>query len=291
MKVNCRISVLWAVLAATLYAAGSPFSKFLLQYIPPAAMAAFLYLGAGIGMGIVGIVKSRYRTNSMAQNLTREEMPYIIGMVLLDIAAPIFFMIGLNRTTAANASLLNNFEIAATTFIALLIFKETISRKLWVSVGLITVASMILSFEDLSSLSFSTGSLFVLLACTCWGFENNCTKMLSNKSPLQIVIIKGLGSGLGSLIIAFFLGEKVTGIIYIIGALTLGFISYGLSIFFYVYAQRGLGAAKTSAYYAIAPFLGVVLSFILFKEPFTLSFLISLLIMIVGTCFATYDTN
>ena len=45
----------------------------------------------------------------------------------------------------------------------------------------------------------------------------------------------------------------------------LGFVAYGLSIFFYVYAQRGLGAARTSAYYAVNPFIGAALSLVLFQ--------------------------
>ena len=186
-------------------------------------------------------------------------------MVALDIAAPIFLMYGLTKTTSANASLLNNFEIVATSLIALLIFKESISKRLWGAISLITISSIILSVEDISSFSFSFGSIFVLLACVCWGLENNCTRKLSVKDPLQIVIIKGFGSGIGSLLIAFTLGEKMNNIPYIIAALLLGFFAYGLSIFFYIYAQRDLGAARTSAYYAVAPFIGVALSLIVFR--------------------------
>src|SRR5699024_7795479 len=121
----------------------------------------------------------------------------------------------------------------------------------------ITLSSAILSMEDASSLHFSTGSLFVLLACICWGIENNCTRMMSQSDPLEIVVLKGFGSGLGSLAIAFVVGEQLPPLRLILCALLLGFVSYGLSIFFYVYAQRKLGAAKTSAYYAISPFIGV----------------------------------
>lgn len=282
-------AIVWAILAAGLYAVSSPVSKILLQKIQPTMMAALLYLGAGIGMLILGFFQKKVGRESDEQHLTKHELPYTIGMVVLDIAAPICLMVGLNMTSAANASLLNNFEIVATSLIALLIFKERISVRLWVAIGLVTISSMILSVEDVNSISFSFGSVFVLLACVCWGFENNCTRMLSNKNPLEIVVIKGFGSGLGSLIIALMLGEGTDDLYYIVTALLLGFVAYGLSIFFYVYAQRELGAAKTSTYYALAPFIGVALSLIIFREIPSKSFIISLSIMIIGAYLASKD--
>lgn len=284
-----KTAILWAVLAAALYALNSPVSKLLLDKISPTMMAAFLYLGAGIGLAIVRLVQRGMGKDQKEKPLTRKDLPYTIGMVVLDIAAPIFLMIGLTRTTAANASLLNNFEIVATSVIALCIFKEAISKRLWAAIVLVTISSIVLSVKDMSSFSFSFGSIFVLLACVCWGFENNCTRMISNKDPLQIVVIKGFGSGIGSLVIALALGEYIPNGIYVICALLLGFVAYGLSIFFYIYAQRYLGAAKTSAYYALAPFIGVALSLVIFREVPTASFVIALLIMIAGTYLASTD--
>lgn len=111
-------------------------------------------------------------------------------MIILDIAAPIFLLFGLNATTAANASLLNNFEIVATAIIALVVFKEKISVRLWIGILFVTLSCGILSFEDISSLQFSYGSILVLLAAVCWGFENNCTRKISTKDPMQIDITK-----------------------------------------------------------------------------------------------------
>lgn len=279
-----------AILAAALYATSFPVSKILLKRIPATMLAALLYLGAGLGMSLVGLVRRKAAKGRTEARLTRRELPYTIGMVALDIAAPILLMLGLARTTAANASLLNNFEIVATALIALLFFKEAISRRLWFAIGLITLSSMILSVEGAGSFSFSVGSLFVLLACTCWGLENNCTRVLSTKDPLQIVVVKGFGSGLGSLGIALALHETVGGSTgYMLAALLTGFVAYGLSIFFYVSAQRELGAATTSAYYAVAPFIGVALSFLVFREQPTIFFIIALLIMAAGVSIASTD--
>lgn len=136
-------------------------------------------------------------------------LPYTVGVIVLDVAAPICLMIGPTSTTSAHASLLNNFEIVATSLIALLVFREVISRRLWLATGLIALSSLILSFEGASSLSFSSGSLLVLAACVCWGFENNCTRMMSQSDPLEIVVLKGFGSGLGSLAMALAVGESL----------------------------------------------------------------------------------
>ena len=288
-KSKHNIAVFQAILAAALYAISSPLSKLLLVQISPMMMAAFLYLGAGIGMSILGLIRNKTQKEKKEAKLTKRELPFIISMVALDIAAPIFLMFGLTMTTAANVSLLNNFEIVATSIIALFLFKELISKRLWIAIVLITFSSILVTVEDTSSFSFSIGSVFVLLACICWGFENNCTRKLSVKDPLQIVIIKGFGSGIGSFIIALAVGEQITNYIYIPAVLLLGFVAYGLSIFFYVYAQREIGAAKTSAFYAVSPFIGVVLSFIMLGERPNFMFGIALTVMIIGAYLATID--
>ncbi len=280
-------AVFHAVLAAALYALSTPFSKILLNEIPPMMMAAFLYLGAGIGMAAVGLIQHSSRKGRSEAKLTRKELPYTIAMVVLDIAAPILLMLGLSMTTAANTSLLNNFEIVATAIIALFVFKEAIGRRLWAAIILITFSSILLTVEDTGSFSFSLGSVFVLLACICWGFENNCTRKMSNKDPLEIVVIKGFGSGIGSLIVALVVGERFGNAIYIPAVLLLGFVAYGLSVYFYVHAQRHIGAAKTSAYYAVAPFIGVILSFLILGERPNWIFFVALVVMIAGAFLAS----
>ena len=278
----------FALIAAAMYAVNAPASKLLLISLPPTLMAGLLYLGAGLGMSIMGLIRKGTR-GTMETPLGKADLPYAAAMVGLDILAPISLMIGLKLSTAANASLLNNFEIVSTALIALLLFHEAISKRLWIGIGLITFSSLLLSFSDASSLSFSTGSLFVLLASIFWGLENNCTRRLSHRDPLQIVMIKGLGSGLGSLLIGLFIGEKLSHPLAIFAALLLGFVSYGFSVFLYVHAQRHMGAARTSAYYAVAPFIGVVLSFLFLHENPPMTFFIALVIMIGGAYFASTD--
>ena len=281
---NKSKSIALAILAAVFYAINAPFSKLLLNHIGPTTMAALLYLGAGIGVGMMSIGRNK------DEKLNKKDLPYAIGMIILDIAAPIFLMLGINLGLSSNASLLGNFEIVATTVIALFVFKEAVSKRLWGAIALITLSSILLSFEGTDSFRFSYGSLFVILATVCWGFENNCTRKISGKSTYEIVILKGIFSGLGALAIAFLKRESLPEIRYIALALLLGFIAYGLSIFLYVRAQNTLGAAKTSAYYAIAPFIGAFLSFVFLREKLTGMYLIALAVMIFGTVLVVMDT-
>lgn len=279
---------MFAFLAAVFYAINVPISKVLLQHVGPTTMAALLYLGAGIGIGIMSLFNKKDREK--AESLTKAELPYIVGMIVLDIAAPIFLMLGISYGSSANASLLGNFEIVATTVIALILFKEAVTKRLWLAIGLITLSSILLSFEGTDSFHFSYGSLLVIMATVCWGLENNCTRELSSKSTYQIVMLKGLCSGLGAMVIALIKRESFPGIGYIAIALALGFVAYGLSIFMYVRAQNVLGAAKTSAYYAVNPLIGALLAFVFLSESLSWMYVIALIVMVIGSALVVVDT-
>lgn len=282
-----KLATFFAVLAALLYALNIPLSKLLLECVQPRMMAAFLYLGAGAGLFLYGKLTGG---KEQGEPLTKAELPYTLGMILLDIAAPILLMLGLLRTNAANAALLNNFEIVATSLIAFFVFREVISKQLRAAILLVTAASIILSFEGKGSFVFNSGSLLVLGAACCWGLENNCTRMLSGKSSVQITTIKGIFSGLGSLIVALLSGEKLPAMQWIVMVMVLGFVSYGLSINFYIKAQKDLGAAKTSAYYSLAPFLGVVFGFVFLGERPAVQFYAGLAVMAAATVLMIKDS-
>lgn len=286
---SVKRGIVLAVIAAAFYAINAPVSKVLLDYMPPTLMAGFLYIGAGVGMGVIALVRKVARVEGELSRFSRNDIPYIVAMIVLDIAAPIFLMMGLVSTSAAAVSLLNNFEIVATALIALIVFKERISLRLWFGILFITLSCVILSFDDWSSIQFSFGSLYILLACVLWGVENNCTRKISSKDPLQIVLLKGIFSGIGSIAVGLIIGEQITVLWSIFAVLAVGFVAYGLSIFFYVYAQRILGAARTSAYYAIAPFIGTALSLVIFREIPYYTYYIALALMLVGAWLSSRD--
>lgn len=285
------LATIYALLAAALYAINIPLSKLILKHAAPTITAAFLYLGAGLGLLLCGSLEKLLKPNAKQARLTKKELPYTVAMVVLDIIAPILLMFGITRTNSANVSLLNNFEIVATSVIALIIFKEVISRRLWLAILMVTLASVILSFEGKGAFTLNEGSLLVLGACVCWGFENNCTKRISHKSSTEIVVIKGCFSGLGSLCIALMLGERLPEMIWVLAILGLGFVAYGLSIKFYIMAQQHLGAAKTSAFYSVSPFLGVAFSMILLKEQPGMQFYLAMAVMAAATVIMIRDNS
>lgn len=279
------LPILSAVLAALLYALSTPFLKLTLTVVEPVFLAGLLYLGAGVGMLMICM----FTKESMP--FAKKQYPYVIGMILLDVLAPILLLYGLRLSVAENAALLNNFEIVATSVFAFFIFKEKISIRLRYAIVIITLASILLSIENLqSSLSFSFGSVLIILATMVWGLENNFTRNLSDNSSIKITAIKGTFSGLSSILLAYFLNQMTWDVSLILLSMLLGFVTYGLSIMFYIYAQRSLGASKTSSFYALAPFLGAGISILVFKDVPQLNFYIALVLMIWGIVLITIDT-
>lgn len=285
-----KVSILYAIVAAVCYAISVPAAKILLQHLSPILMASLLYLGAGIGMLVVNLFQNK-RAREKEARITRRELPWVAAIVALDIAAPIFLMVGLSMTTSATAALLGNFELVITAAVALVFFKEAIGRRMWVAVGLITSSSIILSVEDFSSFKFSAGAIFVLLSCVCWGVDNSCTRTISFKDPTQISVIKGLGAGIGALAVAVITGNLSGQMIYVAIALVVGFVGYGLSTYLYVLAQRGMGATRTSVFFSASPFIGAGLSLVLFWEKPALSFLVASAVMAAGTTFAAFERH
>lgn len=280
------LHVLFAIAAAALYAIAAPLSKLLLDDVSPTMLAGLLYLGAGAGMSVVGLFR---RDRSKVARFTKNDRVYVVLMVALDVAAPILLLFGLKTTAAANASLLNNFEIVATSLFAFFAFSEKIPGRLRIGIVLVTAASALLAFDQGDALAFSPGSLLIVAAATCWGLENNCTRMLSTKDPLRVVIVKGYGAGAVALAIALATEGFSLGVVPLLASLFLGFVAYGLSIFLYVTAQSRLGAARTASYYAVAPFIGAGLSVLLFRELPGWIFAAALVLLLAGTWFVAFE--
>jgi len=280
-----------AILSAILYGISIPLSKiFLSKGVNPVVLGGFTYLGAGGGLLLFNLINLIKKKPLFQNSLGKNELPYVISMVILDISAIALLMLGLSKTNSSNASLLSNFEIVSTSLIAFFIFKEKISKKLWSAIILIIGASIILSCIDLSCLKFSHGSIFVLLSYLFWGMENNCTKMLSSKNTSEITIIKGIFSGLGSLVIAYFLNYSVPSLYLIIFILLAGFLTYGISVKLYILSQNLLGAVKTAGCFSYAPYIAIIFSILILKEIPDLKFYIALIIMICAA-FLIYKDN
>ena len=281
MKVNFSF-IIQALLAALFFGASAPVSKLLLGDVPPVLMAAFLYLGSGIGISLIKLYQ-RLTSNEKEAGIKRPDVLWLAGAIISGgILAPIILMISLKNTPASTASLLLNFEGVGTTLIALFFFRESISRGALAAIFAITLASIFLSTNFHAGFGFSLGALGILLARFLWGVDNNFTRNIAAKDPLTIVAWKGLVAGSFSLILGLSLGQRLPALATILSILLLGFISYGLSTMLFIYSMRGLGAARTSALYGTAPLAGVLLSILIFHDPITLLFAVAGVLMVAG---------
>ena len=270
-----------AMFGAVLFGASAPVSKMFLGVIDPVLMAALLYLGSGIGL-LIFMLARPFLGMKPGEKLVKADIPWLAGAVLAGgVAAPIVLMFGLQATPASTASLLLNFECVATTVLAVFLFREHVGKRTWLAVGCITLSSMILSFQG-GSLGLSAGALGIISACILWGLDNNFTRNISTRDPLMIAVTKGLVAGSFSLILALILGNHIPPLSIVLGAMLLGSVSYGLSVVLFILSMRILGAARTSAWFGIAPFAGAAISFLVFRNNPGVAFLISLPLMILG---------
>lgn len=283
---------LQALAAAFLFGASAPLAKLLLAGIEPTLLAGFLYLGSGIGLLLFRIARKSSGAAKAEAGLSRADIPWLAAAILSGgVAAPVILLFSLRNTPAATASLLLNFECAATTLIAAILFRESIGRRAWGAILCITFAGILLSTDLGGVWGFSFSALGILAACLFWGLDNNFTRNISAKDPLTIVTVKGFVAGLVSLGAGFLLGNPLPRFDVLLGAMLLGFMSYGLSIVLFILAMRGLGAGRTSALFGTAPVAGVILSLVLFRETPDALFLIALPVMIVGAIFLVTEQH
>ena len=283
MKSANTPAILQALLAAVLFGASAPLSKLLLGDVPPVLMAAFLYLGSGMGIALIKLIQGARSGSPREASLNRADFPWLAGAILSGgFAAPIVLMFSLRNTPASTASLLLNFEGVATTLIAFLVFKEAIGRRAWAAILAITLGSIFLSANFTGGWGLSLGALGILLACVLWGVDNNFTRNISGKDPLAIVAWKGLLAGSVSFFLALFLGNALPAWLTILAILLIGWVCYGFSTMLFIQSMRKLGAARTSALYATAPLAGVILSIFIFREFPSVLFLLAGVLMIGG---------
>lgn len=277
-------SKVYIIIAAILFGASAPFSKLLLSDIPPLQLAGLLYLGSGLFLLILYLVKNIFIKAKVEAKLQKTDLLWLAGAVISGgILAPIALMFGLSITPAATASVLLNFEAASTTVIAAFFFREHIGKRVVVALAVLTIASIVLAMDFSGNFGFSFGALFVLLACILWGVDNNLTRNISLKDPVVIVIVKGIGAGSFSFVLSLMTGSPFPSLSHTIPALLVGGFCYGASLLLFILALRGLGSARASSFFASAPFIGAGLSFLIFKDAPTIQFFVALPIVLAGT--------
>lgn len=197
------------------------------------------------------------------------------------VLGPAFLVAGLVRVPAAEASLLLNFELVATTIIAAIVFHEHLGGRLVASVLLVLGAGVLLVWQPGSGIEL--GGLFVVAACVCWGIDNSATARIDQLSPEQITFAKGAVAGTANLVLGLAVaGTAGVSIAHVLGALVIGAFGYGLSITLWVKGARDLGAARGQVVFAAAPSVGAVIAWTVLAEPVTGLQLLALMVAAAG---------
>jgi drug/metabolite transporter (DMT)-like permease len=260
----------FAVLSAVLFGAGTPLAKVLLRDgLSPQLLAGLFYLGSGAGLGAIFLVGRAFGVRSGEARLRREDLPqFSLAVLLGGVIAPVLMMVGLERTSAASASLLQSLEGLATMGIAWVIFRENVDRRLLAGALAILAGAVLLSWSG-GSVRASSGALLIAAACIAWGADNNLTRPLAKADPVQIAALKGLAAGSVNVALALAVHARLPSVETAAAAAAVGFFAYGVSLALYVLGLRHLGAARTAAYFSTAPFIGSALAVGLLSEPLT----------------------
>jgi len=260
-------SVAPALGAALLFGASTPLAKLLVGNIEPLLLAGLLYLGSGLGLGALLLVRRLRRPEAAGEmRIPRTELPWLLGAIFFGGAlGPALLMWGLARTDGATASLLLNVEGVLTAVLAWLVFKENADRRIVLGMLAIVGGGVLLSWQP-GGTSLSAGALFILAACLCWAIDNNLTRKVSTNDAMLVACVKGLVAGGCNTALAWAAGAALPGAAAVGSSLLVGFFGYGLSLTLFVVGLRGLGAARTGAYFSVAPLFGVALSLALWPS-------------------------
>lgn len=271
--------VLLALVAAALFGVSTPVAKVLLDSVDPWMLAGLLYLGSGIGLGIIQIA----RGTETEASLGRADLPWLATIVVVGgMAGPILLMYGLRATTAATASILLNLEGVFTIVIAWTVFRENFDKAIAVGAIAILAGAAALSWQPGAALGIGWGDVAIAGACLCWAIDNNLTRMLSASNPAQIAMTKGAVAGTVNIALALLLGSGLPAGLDLLSGASVGFLGYGVSLVCFVLALRHLGTARTGAYFSLAPFVGAGVSIIFLGEAVTAQFGIAAALMAIG---------
>jgi len=268
----------YGIAAAALFGISAPVSKLLLPAVHPLMLASLLYLGAGLALSIIGAGR-----RTAEAPLRRGDLPALAAITVTGgILGPVLMLYGLTQLSGLTGSLLLNLEAPFTMLLAVLVFREHLSRREVLASAIIMTAALVLSYEPGEMGGSVTGTLAIAGACASWGLDNNFTQRLSLKDPVALVRIKTLGAGACTLLIALLLGQKLPSLRIIVAAAVLGAFSYGVSILLDAYALRVLGAAREAAFFATAPFIGAIVAVPLLAEKLDGSRAVGFAMMLLG---------
>jgi drug/metabolite transporter (DMT)-like permease len=277
-------AIAFALAAAVLFGAGTPFAKTLVGEVHPVLLAGLLYLGSGLALAVWQVLAPRLaRQGTGEAPLRRADLPWLIGAVAAGgVLGPALLMLGLASTLASSASLLLNLEGVLTVVLAWLVFGEHVDRRIALGMAAITAGGLLLSWEGRPDVGVAWGPLAVAGACLAWAVDNNLTRKVSGGNPTSIACAKGLVAGTVNLSLGLLAGAMLPEATIVAEAGILGLLSYGVSLALFVLALRHLGTARTSAYFSVAPFVGAAVAVVLLGDEVSTLFLVAAVFMGIG---------
>lgn len=276
-------SIVYALASAALFGASTPLAKLLLSDAAPLMIAGLLYLGSGVGLAAWLGLRSLSTHAKDASPIGRSQWPWLAGAIAAGgVAGPALLMFGLARTDGSAASLLLNLEAVLTAAIAWLVFRENVDRRIFLGMAAIVAGGVLLSWDQTPRAGGMAGPLLVAAACLAWAVDNNLTRKVSGGDAATIACLKGLIAGSVNLALALAAGAALPAAGTLLAAAALGFAGYGVSLALFVVALRGLGTARTGAYFSVAPFVGAALAFAVLVETPSAAFWIAAVLMALG---------
>jgi drug/metabolite transporter (DMT)-like permease len=245
-----------ALTAALLFGISTPLVQKFGSGVGAFATAALLYAGAAVAGALL-----RQRVEREA-SVARGDFSRLLAMAAAGaVIGPVALAWGLQRTSGTSASLMLTLEAVFTAVLAWRMYHETMDRRVWFAMSLLMVGGALLVLNQSRDGSIGVwGLLAVLLATAAWGLDNTLSRTLAERDPGQVVLAKAVLGATATSILAIGFGEPLPAMGAALGLFAVGAAGYGLSLRFYLLAQRAFGAARTGSVFAFAPFIGAALA-------------------------------
>lgn len=245
---------LLALLAATLFGLSTPVLQKWGQGVGPFSTAALLYFGAAV------VAWAWRRPPSREARITRQDLRRLVAMAVAGaVIGPVALAWGLQHTSGSSASLMLTLEAVFTAVLAWRWYGESMDKRVALAVLLLLAGGLVLVLAQgaLGQVQL-WGLLAVMLATLAWGVDNTLSRGVADRDPAQVVMVKAVLGALCTGALALLLGEPRPEAMRVAGLLAVGATGYGLSLRFYLLAQRTFGAARTGSVFAFAPFIGAL---------------------------------
>lgn len=245
---------LLALLAATLFGVSTPMVQRFGTGLGAFTTAALLYAGAAV----VGAFSRR--NIEREARVVRSDLPRLLAMAGFGaVIGPVALAWGLQHTSGTSASLMLTLEAVFTAVLAWRLYRETMDGRVWTAMALLLAGGMVLVLDQGRAGGAQLwGLLAVLLATAAWGVDNTLSRALAERDPGQVVMAKAVLGAAATAVMALGLGEPLPSVAAALALFAVGASGYGLSLRFYLLAQRAFGAARTGSVFAFAPFIGAV---------------------------------